>query len=495
MQAYLDEAAVSEFFGYAFSLVENNEPEGSDALDSIQIMIRIFSVVRQSDIYRLPPAIKRFLYNTGIERLNTDMESFPLSCQICCERTGICRAAFFSMQNKLFTDLVFLCSTSSVSGYADAPGSNLLDSFFSKATSDMSKNCKCLFSNSKSSTVVNMVPVKTSSAQFEAGASKDWRKKMTEIMTQNAQNSSTLVIKKVEEICRDLEHRCHNIEAPLRDVIEERDQLALEVEALKRHKRELEIEVDQSSHAISTFQQDITRLENQAQGASVRTQDLATQLVAAQNELEKEKQDSQDSVLSERERARFRELDLMATLTERDDQLEELQNELHKRLSENEKLRETVDTISKKNISTSETVVLLKHEAEELQRSLGEKMSENKRMEAQITSLLSDKERICCERDSLQDKVRNFHVTFYMILMHVELQLESEILESNRLRIALREEEESNQSKIVMLEQQYQSEISRLTAQVRLKICLQTAFNSLVRRCRRPPDLQKKLMY
>jgi chromosome segregation ATPase len=160
-----------------------------------------------------------------------------------------------------------------------------------------------------------------------------------------------------------------------------------------------------------------------------------------------------------------------------------------------EKLRETVDTISKKNISTSETVVSLKQESEELQWSLRDKMSENKRMEAEITLLLSDKERICRERDSLQDKVSNYHVTFYMILMHVELQLESEISESNRLRISLRGEEESNQSKIAMLEQQYQSEISRLTAQVSLTICLQTALNSLVRRCRRPPDLQKKLMY
>lgn len=312
-----------------------------------------------------------------------------------------------------------------------------------------------------------MPPNTTSAVRFEVGASKDWRAKMGESLMENAYSSHESIIQKVGEICRDLEYRCHNVEAPLRDVTDQRDQLASEVEALKRHNRELGIRVEQSSHAALALQQEMTRLKEEADSATARSQYLATQLAAAQKELEDEKRDSQETAVSEREKARSRELDLIATLTEKEDRVEELHNELNHRSAENERLRETIETLSEKNTSGSEIIASLRQEVDELQQSVENKTSDNNRMDSEIKALVSDRDRLRSERDDLQHKVSSkSYAVYYIILTYMILQLEIEVSESNRLRIAMREEEESHQSKVAMLEQQYQSELSRVTAQV-----------------------------
>ncbi|GAD92284.1 hypothetical protein NFIA_070450 [Paecilomyces variotii No. 5] len=282
---------------------------------------------------------------------------------------------------------------------------------------------------------------------FEIGASKNWRAKISQTLIQNAYSSHETVVHKIEEICRDLEYRCHNVEAPLRDVTDQRDQLVLELEALERRNRELEIRVEQSSHAAHTLQQEMAHLEEKAQSASARSKDLATQLAAAQKELEDEKRDSQEIAASEREKSRSKELDLMASLTEKEDQIEDLQSELHDKSLENERLRETIETVMENNTSGCELIASLRQEIDELQHSLRNKISHNDRMDSEIRELVSHMERLHSERDGLQDK------------------LEREASESNRLRTAVRETEESHRLMVAALEQQHQSDLSNITTQ------------------------------
>ncbi|KAL1851940.1 hypothetical protein Plec18170_006243 [Paecilomyces lecythidis] len=310
----------------------------------------------------------------------------------------------------------------------------------------MSEKCNCSLSSSSRSMSTITHP-STYRARFQIGASNDWRTKIGQALIENAYSSHETVIHKIEEICRDMEYRCHNAEAPLRDVTDQRDQLASEVEALKRHNRELEIRVEQSSHATHTLQQEMAHLEEEAKKTSARSKDLETQLAAAQKELEDEKRDSQEYAASEREKARSKELDLIASLTEKEDQVEELQNELHDKSLENGRLRETVETVIENNTSGCELIASLRQEIGELQQTLRNKTSDNDRMDSEIREFSSHKERLQSERDDLQNK------------------LEREASECNRLRIAVQEEEESHRSKVATLEQQYQSDLSKVTTQ------------------------------
>lgn len=228
---------------------------------------------------------------------------------------------------------------------------------------------------------------------------------MADALLQNARISHEFIIQQVGEICRDLEHRCSDVEAPLRAVAEERDNLAAELEALKRRNRELEIQAEQSSHAISTLQQDIARLEKRATSASARAEELSARLAAAQKELEDVRRDSQESAQSEREKARTRELDLMATLTEREDQLEELQEEVRERTAENEELRRTLDALSKENAAGLETSAALRREISGLKAALEAKTLRCSARDEEVKRLLADKEYLRSEMEQLYKKV------------------------------------------------------------------------------------------
>lgn len=397
---------MSEVLRYIVSTLQNTNTTNPDALVSTNMAVSFLSSLQKTPHLEL--AIGQLLASES-RMLYSLLEHFPVQPrQTQCTGSTTCNAAFSTSQNQLCIAL-FVTFFMALSGNTSDRNSNLPDStnllalFMSRIKSNLAHSHECSSASKPSS--ADLFNLRTAPKAPSDNASRDWRTKMADALLQNARISHESIVQRVEEICQDLEHRCHNVEAPLRAVVEERDNLAAELEALRRRNRELEIQIEQSSHAISTLQQDITRLEKRATSATTRADELSARLATTQKQLEDERRDSQESAHSEREKARTRELDLMATVTEREDQLEELQEEVREKEAENEELRRTVDAMSKENAAGLESSAALRREINGLKEALETKSLLCSERDEEVKRLLADKEYMRSETEQLHQRV------------------------------------------------------------------------------------------
>lgn len=229
---------------------------------------------------------------------------------------------------------------------------------------------------------------------------------MAETLMLNARTSYDHMLEKVEEICYDLEHRCYNTEAPLRVVQKERDQFMAEANELKQRNEDLQIQLQQASNTISDLRQEMVRLESHAECVSRRSEALSADLDNVRRELESQRHQSEKVVQVERENSRTRELELVATATEREDQIEGLERQLNLQTAENNELQHNLETLSGEHATLMEETHLLNERVGGLEVSLEEYrlLLAQKDEEAKRSSV--NKEHLSFKIRDLEAKVR-----------------------------------------------------------------------------------------
>jgi predicted nucleic acid-binding Zn-ribbon protein len=328
-----------------------------------------------------------------------------------CQGANFCYASTSNSANELLFDLIVFTFHVSLLGAMGSEASNptgtsnLTDCLI-KAKKLITEN-KCSFSGFES--LDSRVKFSLTGLPKRGPTSRDdWRTGIAETLMLNSGMAHDNLIRKMEEVCFDLEQRCTTIEAPLRAVEDERDRIAVEAEQLRQQKSELEAQLQQASSTMSQLRQEISHLETHAGSTSTRVEELSASLDAARRELEDQRRNSQETTNSEREKARTRELDLLATITEKEDQIEELQEETRDLKEDNDGLRQTLDTVSKEKGTALEHIIALKQDI----IRLGECVEQGKLVLAQkdeeISRLQADQERINSNAEALQKKVRKF---------------------------------------------------------------------------------------
>jgi uncharacterized protein (DUF3084 family) len=265
---------------------------------------------------------------------------------------------------------------------------------------------KCSFANAESSNFRSSLLLRDrrefSSLQHP---NRDWRSQITDTFMQSSKVANDSMVQKVEDICFDMERRCYDTEGPLRSAEEDRNKHMLEAEQLRRENDNLEHVNRQSAQAMSDLRQEMARLEEQAESACNRVEELSASLNSAHDKLQEQILYSEESLHLEKDRARSRELDLIATSTEKDDQLEELQEKLHRVQSENEKMRRSLDVGVQEKASSSETVAFLQRDIEEHKQALEQHRTLCSEKEGEIQRLLSANGDLQMETENMKSMV------------------------------------------------------------------------------------------
>ncbi|KAH1305317.1 hypothetical protein KXV68_007927 [Aspergillus fumigatus] len=367
-----------------------------------------------------------------------------------CEGANLCYASTSNSANELLFDLIVFTSLMSPLGEMGSEVSNptrtsSLTNFLLKAKSSIPKN-NCSFSefkpwDSRVELPLVVLPKRGPTSRH------DWRTGIAETLTLSLRMTHNNLIQKMEEVCFDLEQRCTTIEAPLRAVEDERDQIAVQAEQLKQQKSELELQLQQASSTISELQQEIFHLENHARSTSARVEELSTSLDTARRELEDQRRTSQETTNSEREKARTRELDLLASITEKDDQIEELQEETRNLREDNNALRQILDTVSKEKNTSLEHTAALKQDVVRLEQCVEHGKLLLAQRDEEMSRLQADQGHMKSQMEALQKK------------------LDEESAQVQELKTALRNAEETHRTEVNTLKKQYESQISEITVE------------------------------
>ena len=377
-------------------------------MNTIQIATLILSGLQNSEPH-LSPAVTEVSLASVRDSMGELIESFPrLPRQSQCNESKTCHAALSTAENRLLIDLFDLYYCASMSRIVGDGGARVLEagivSRFTAQVKNTMCESNCLLATVKPSDARDKFSY-LEPHQVSSNPRRDWKAEVSNTLMSSARLSYDDLIKKVGEVCRDLEHRCYNTEAPLRVIEEERNKAYSEAEKLRQQNYELETRLQQAFSTISDLRQNMSYLEGHAEAASTRVEELNTSLEAAQKKLEDQRRGYEETSQGEKEKARTKELEFMATLTEKEDLLEELQAENHEQRAENEELRKSLDLVSKSNGSTLETVASLRKEVSRLEDLSVSNQQLATQKDEEISRLVASKEHMSSEIENLQQKV------------------------------------------------------------------------------------------
>lgn len=324
------EHAVRELVSTIFSALKPTSSPIQDALSSLKVARLIFCGLQEVQSQSALSTIQALIFAFGRDSIGDLFESFPAqSNQTDCNGSDICFSVLNISHDQLVLNLFDFYSAAALSQNS---GDNTIIKTIKIFVDRVAKSLpgsKCGFSTAspKDFRVTFAVQDRLDFSTTN-GPNRNWRSGLTRVLMQNAQASHDCVIKKVEDICSDLEQRCYNIEIPLRAVEEERDSAVHEAEQLKQHNEKLEVRLHESLNNVSALRHELSCLEEHAESASVRVDELSTSLDAARHDLQEQRQAFEERMRAKMDKARSRELDLIATSTEKDDQIDELREEL-----------------------------------------------------------------------------------------------------------------------------------------------------------------------
>ncbi|KAH8426462.1 uncharacterized protein LDX57_004200 [Aspergillus melleus] len=452
-KVYSGQSVASGLLDYVISALQPNQTTRVPSINRTQIARSILAGLQSLGSQVLSSAVAEVAVRQCRENINGLLEIFPRRCSVtACRHFNTCQAAAVQLENDLFNDLFSFYFRSALamksSGQLDyATETKAFGLFISRANGTTSST-KCQFRETKPLELrdaFSSLKIQDQSPSLR----QDWRTGIAQTLEWNSRLGYDNMMQKIEEICYDLEKRCNGVEAPLRAVEDERDRLLREAEELNSHNKQLYSELKQASGTTYDLQQDISRLESQAETASSRIDQLSASLETARKDLDDQRLESQESANSEREQARSKELELVASLTEMEEKLEDLQEQIVVQRGENDRVMEELDMMDQEKLAYSKRCASVEQQLLDLEREFEAQIEETHRHMGQqsdrIGQLLADRVEAESREESLQAK------------------LSEEVLESERLKTALQQLEESHKAEMGTLQKHSETQISKMT--------------------------------
>ncbi|KAL3453976.1 hypothetical protein BJX65DRAFT_81687 [Aspergillus insuetus] len=398
--------ALNKALGYIFAVLSTSKPD-SIIVDELRLASSLLDGLRASELPPLSPALITSMSKTYGDAVQNLVESFPRHySRPDCEGVAACYHAVSNLENELIFDLLtfwleMTLSQSIEQVASPSPEMDMLMKIMTKSKS-MLPHSRCTFSDARPFVLRNCLsPHKFHERTIISRG--NWRAGMEDIMAANSRMVNDSIMQKVEHICYELEQRCGSIEAPLKQAEEERNQQYLQAETLKRQTKNLEDELQVASNTISELREEMSRLEIYANSATSRAEELSMSLAEVQQALEDLQSTSKGTLSGEREAFRTRELDMIASLSAKDDHLEELQEQLKSQTEEHAQLETMLAAIKGERDTSLESIVTLNHEVSVIRAELEERDKE-------IQSLMAGKEVANNQFEELQAKVSKWSI-------------------------------------------------------------------------------------
>ncbi|KAJ5538288.1 hypothetical protein N7494_007767 [Penicillium frequentans] len=478
-----EKSAVYHLLRFIFEIVQEGDLPGRNSLSDLHLANLILAGFQESESPVLIDALLDSVSTKdSILGLLGNLPAKPNHTQ--CQGREACSCAKTRLQTQLLINLFDVYFAAALSKGGNNKEVLVLKSFIEHAGKTLTGD-GCSFSTSNLTDFRYSVSLRNrqdfSTTEYPV---RDWRSGINDALMQNAQSTSASMTKKIEDICIDLERRCHDVEGPLRFAEEERDRHILEAKQLKQQNQDLQKQLENSFSGISDLQQSFARLEEQAENARVRAEDMSAALECARQELDQQRRLSEEALHREQENAfvrieemsaalnsvwqeleeqrrhstelthreqesaRDRELDLLATCTEKDDQLEEQQEKLKHLQSEVRQMQQALEEYSREQATSNLKSASLLREL------------------AETNALFEDNKALCSEKENEIQRLLAETENMQMEIENMKTMIDEQNMESKKLCFALEEAEEELRLKLEATKQEHEIELSRATSEV-----------------------------
>ncbi|KAL2706106.1 hypothetical protein AAEP93_001356 [Penicillium crustosum] len=448
------EPATRQLLAFTFGVLRGNKWSGIGEMAALHLAHLVLAGMQEVHAEIMLSSLNNSMLPLR-EVLGEVVEYFPRQpSESQCSGRAWCASELSTKQNGLFLSLLRLYNRASARNGSDI----IMKSFMGRVEQSM-PSLSCAFSTTTPKAFRGSLALHDRHDFSSTQINRNWRSGVTELFMQNAQTSHEIMMRKIEDTCFDLERRCHDVEGPLRAVEEERDLYASENEQLRRQNEELneqlkaqntetQTKLRNSHDSFIELNNEKTRLEQLLQTQCTYTDELTMSLESAREELQQQQRSSEKALLVEKEKARSKELEMMATLTGKDDQLEDLQEEMCSLQMKNEQARQSFDQMSSEKATLSKLSSSLEQELASATEALKQTRLYADEKEDELSRLLAQEEELRKELGSVESTVAQQN------------------LEIERLYSRLEESEEKSRSEIEKLKHDHEVEASWTTSEM-----------------------------
>ncbi|KAJ5572548.1 hypothetical protein N7450_009532 [Penicillium hetheringtonii] len=435
--AAYDESIVYELLRFTVDAVKDNNPN-CDSLSNLHVADLLLSSFQQTEFQQV---ISSLLSSASTkDTIASLFDKFPSKpSPTHCEESEICYYAYATLQNKMLRNLFEMLFAATLSQSGNRREVDIIKSFVGRVPLSLET---CAFATSEPSSFRSRLSLRDRRDFLSSQhPSRNWRSQVTDTLRQSSEMVHDRMMKKFEDICVDMERRCYDVEGPLRFVEEDLKKQSFEMQQLQHQNEKLRQDNRQSAQTICDLRQEVARLEEQAESTARRAEELAASLSSAQSCLQEQLSLSDGNLRMEKDKFRTRELDLIASCTEKDDRLEELQGELRCLQAEGEDLRLSLKIEVQTRESSMKTVALLQGE-----------LQEHKNLLEQQKSLFTQKE------DEVEHLLGS-NAEFQMETEHMKTKMDEQNRRIERLHDSLQQAEKTSRSDSEAMRQEYDSHL------------------------------------
>lgn len=227
-------------------------------------------------------------------------------------------------------------------------------------------------------------------------SSRNWRQSLMNGLSRDSDRQHAFIVATVGEICRDLEHRCDNVEKPLRVEEENSQRLQEELDRLKAKFIEVEEQLVRCLHSLDHSAGEKEQLENKLDGALERSKETFGRIKELEQVIETESEGS-------RQAANLAAMEHMAALNTRQEMIDELQEHKRELEQETDDLQDAALHLKENKSRLEESVKTLQVLVAEAQTELRESKEEVEKLGVEKTKLQESLE--AAEQDLTQVRV------------------------------------------------------------------------------------------
>ncbi|KAK2761010.1 hypothetical protein FQN53_007817 [Emmonsiellopsis sp. PD_33] len=278
--------------------------------------------------------------------------------------------------------------------------------------------------------------------------SQNWRSKLAQALTHNAQQSHQLVIEQLSNICKDFEFRCENVEEPLRAVTARLEKITTEHEACEQKLDKERMRANEAEKSLADARADNSEIQERLEASEARVDDLASQLQSALDKLRSVTQNSKESVKTAEDKAQYIELKYMAIITAKDDTIEEQREQIEQITTKLNELETTVHEYCQREIEMREHSSSLQYEVDSLTQRLKTNSDTYDRTVSELDTTRTENEMLRSSVDNIQS------------------QLDLKLDEINSLKHEAQVKEESYKRDVAALNERYGLDMSGLESEM-----------------------------
>ena len=275
--------------------------------------------------------------------------------------------------------------------------------------------------------------------------SLNWRDGLIREMSRDVNCRYEGVIRMVGEICRDLELRCNETEGPLREEQSKSRNLEARLETLEHDKAELEVQAQNHQSAFSALETEKDRLAKHVEATERRLEELGTSLDNIHEELDHAKIEGKNAAQAAIESARQRDLAYLATMTGKDEMLEEQTLKLASTEDHVKTLDHEINQMRELEANHAEKLKNSEKHAETLNNAvsasesrvqdLQDQLHRTKEEEARKMANMSNNEALLLELNSTVVALNEASDRNDALISHVKHQLQQAEIEISELRL------------------------------------------------------------